>query len=258
MHCEDVDRLASVMPPRQLAQDAGVLQHLERCARCRVLYGDWSEALPESEVSSEVKGSIVNALLADLKPVRPQPPALQLVATVLLILVGMIAAMAVLLGTEGLRLMTPWQKVVLGAVGLCGAALLSYGLVTLMHPSSQRPRLALAGMAVIVAGFSIAVASLFPWPAPQRFVMGGLRCFGAVLALTAPTMALLYVVMRRGYVLNAPLAGSTAAALAVLCAATVIQMFCPDQTAAHLLMWHGGGVLLAIGAGNLVGRRLQT
>lgn len=258
MQCADLDRIASAVSPREIAQNPEAARHLGHCKRCRLLYGDWSEALPETSLPRSVKESIVGALLADLSPVQPQPPAFRLAATILLILAAIVAVMVALMGVGGLRLMSAAQALSLAAVGVFSAALLSIGLVTLMHPGRERPRLAQLGLIVLVAGFCGLVLFLFSWSEPRHFWRAGLRCFGAALMMTVPAAALIAKVMRRGYVLNGPLAGAAAGGLGVLAAAIVLQIFCPEQHAGHLLAWHGGALVAAIGAGFVLGRRLRT
>ncbi|MFN3324975.1 MAG: NrsF family protein [Bryobacteraceae bacterium] len=254
MQCADIDRLVDQLAPDKLASDPGAAHHMRGCKRCRVLYGDWSAFLGPGEPSSSLKESIARTILADLKPVRPQPPAYQTAAAVLFVVSALAFGLATFAGTAGLQRMSGVQVYAFAGVGVLAAILLAFGLANLMHPVRQRPALAAAGVGVLASGFAGVALLLFSSAEPSSGT--GVACFTKGLLLSVPGALLVGLLVRRGYVLRTALAGAVVGALAVLSAATVLQVSCPDQNATHHVTSHGGAILVAIIAGFLIGWRL--
>jgi hypothetical protein len=51
--------------------------------------------------------------------------------------------------------------------------------------------------------------------------------------------------------------GATLGATAGLLGVIVLQLQCPHQEALHLVAWHGGVLILATGAGIIIGRAVE-
>jgi len=60
--------------------------------------------------------------------------------------------------------------------------------------------------------------------------------------------------VRRGAFLNLTALGGTLGAIAGLLSVTVLQFTCNMQEIAHLLVWHGGVLVISTVVGALIGR----
>lgn len=228
------------------------LEHLRKCERCRRLYQWLTEGLPPQESSPAVYARIQAQLKQSLTPVSPQPSPRVLAARFLMVFLLFSAPMIGMMGTAGLHEMSLTQIIGIGAVLVCGAALLSLSLAWQMSPGSLHrvpPRIAVFTLA---AGFLVATAILFPWREPQAFLLRGWSCLKAGLLMAAPAALLFWLLVRRGHTLASGALGATLGAIAGLLGASVLQLTCDRQDAAHLLVWHGGVVVISLGLGILV------
>ena len=106
------------------------------------------------------------------------------------------------------------------------------------------------------------LALLFPWRGVQAFVAMGWPCLLGGLGIAVPAALLLWVIVRRGAPLSVGTLGATIGATAGLLGVTVLQFKCPLQEAPHLVVWHGGVLVVATVAGwavaHLAHRRLLS
>ena len=156
------------------------------------------------------------------------------------------APMIGMMGTAGLHEMNVIQMIGIVTVLACGAALLSLSLAWQMSPGSlQRvpPRIAVI---VLTAGFLAAAMLLFPWHEQQAFLLRGWECLKAGLLMAAPSSLLFWLLVRRGHTLASGMLGATLGAIAGLLGASVLQFTCNRQDAVHLLVWHGGVVIISL------------
>ena len=75
--------------------------------------------------------------------------------------------------------------------------------------------------------------------------------------MAIPGGVLFWLLARRGVPLSAGAFGGTLGAIAGLLGLTVLQFHCLYQNAAHLLVWHGGVLVLSITAGVLVALAIE-
>ena len=223
--------------------------HLGKCERCRRLY-QW---MLESAVPRESVPAMASAIQAKLKqsltPVKPQASPRVLAAQFLLVFLLFSAPMIGMMGTAGLHEMNVIQMIGIVTVLVCGAALLSLSLAWQMSPGSLHrvpPRIAVV---VLASGFLAAIAILFPWQEPQAFLSRGGECLKAGLLMAAPSSLLFWLLVRRGHTLASGMLGATLGAIAGLLGASVLQFTCNRQDAVHLLVWHGGVVIISLALG---------
>lgn len=250
-----VDLRTSREGPLNLSQKA--LEHIRKCDRCRRLYEWLVEGLSPAEVSPTVYEKIQTQLKESLTPVTPQPPPRVLAAQFLLVFLLFAGPVIGMLGASGLHEMGVAQVIGIGLVLVFGAALLSLSLAWQVTPGSLHrvpPRVAILTLA---AGFLLGIAILFPWYASEAFLMRGWSCLNAGLLTAIPAALLFWLLVRRGHVMATVALGGTLGAMAGLLGATVLQLTCDRQDAGHLLVWHGGVLVVSIGAGMLIARAIR-
>jgi len=226
------------------------LAHLRKCERCRrlnhwVLDGAALTTQP-TEPAPAVAEAVRTLMKQSLSPVTPQSSPRVLAAQFLLVFLLFSAPMIGMMGTEGLHEMKLSQLFGIMTILVCGAALLSFSLAWQMSPGSLHrvpPRIAVITLAT---GFLAATAVLFPWQEPQSFLERGWSCLKAGLLMAAPSSLLFWVLVRRGHTLASGILGASLGALAGLVGASVLQFTCNRQDAMHLLVWHGGVVIVSV------------
>ena len=246
---------ASVRGPRPASATLSekAMAHLRKCERCRRLYhwlleGGAAPPAPAASVTDAVRAQMKKTL----SPVTPQASPRVLAAQFLLVFLLFSAPMIGMMGTAGLHEMNLTQLVGIGTVLVCGAALLSFSLAWQMSPGSLHrvpPRIAVIALA---AGFLAATAVLFPWHEPQAFFERGWSCLKAGVLMAAPSSLLFWILVRRGHTPASGMLGATLGAIAGLVGASVLQFTCNRQDAVHLLVWHGGVVIVSLLLGVLV------
>jgi hypothetical protein len=233
------------------------LQHLQECERCKKLYGWITEEFPMGESSAVVSGKIQDMLRGSLKPVSARPST-RVVAVRFISVFLLFAAPAIgMMGVAGLHQMGLPQMIGITMVLALGVALLSMSLSWQMTPGSLQRIPPRTAAPILTAGFLIGIAVLFPWRAPEAFLTRGWPCLKAGLMMALPAAALFWFLVRRGAVLNASTLGGTLGAIVGLLSATVLQFSCSLQEAGHLLVWHGGVLLVSTILGVCIARLVQ-
>jgi hypothetical protein len=97
----------------------------------------------------------------------------------------------------------------------------------------------------ILATLVVVVAVMFRSQSESAFVTTGLMCFRSGLAYALPAGVLFWVLLRRGAVLFPKLMGAAAGGLAGLIGLSVLEVNCPNLNVFHILMWHGGVILIS-------------
>ena len=235
--------------PAKLSPEAE--EHLRQCERCSRVYLFFLEKRPFQEASPDRLLDIQSELQRSLRPVTPQPAPRVLAIRLLIAFLLFAAPAIVMMGAAGLRDMTWMQRVVMLAVLTFGAGLLSMSLAWQVSPGSLRRIPPYVAILSLTAGFLLGLAILFPWQAPQAFLTRGWICLKAGLLLAVPAGALFWILVRRGRAFGVGMLGATLGAIAGLLGAFVLQFHCNIQDAGHLLVWHGGILILSIGLGIL-------
>jgi hypothetical protein len=107
-----------------------------------------------------------------------------------------------------------------------------------MVPGSKslvEPRILLA----VCTGILIALfAILFHDYRLDRFMSEGIACLATGMLYASVTGVLLWLVLRRGFILNPIAAGVAAGTLAGLAGFGMLELHCPILKAMHLMVWH--------------------
>ncbi len=229
------------------------LHHLELCPYCRALY-NWKTAVsPTPSISPAREQRITHALQMLVSPVKPLPPVRVSTATFIALFVALSTGLIALMGTAGIARATLTQIVGIGVLLITGLYLFCATLAKQMRPGSRQGipwQILLAAIGLVLL---TAMGVLFPWEARPRFVPQGLPCLSVGVGMAVPAAALLWLAVRRGAAVSTIATGATLGATAGLLSVIVLQVKCPHQEAPHLLVWHGGVLLFAAGAGIFMG-----
>jgi hypothetical protein len=235
--CREVEGLiiqyasGAAVPPEAAA-------HISGCEQCRRLANAIGEAPQAARPSSEQLKRIEAGILADLKPVKPLAPAAVFVCALIVILAAITAAGAAVLGTAGWRALDLAQRTVIFSALTAAAALLAFLAGRLIVPGSRLPLPPYLCVAAVWGVLSGVFAILFRPQKESTFVATGLVCLRIGLECAIPAGVLFWLLLRRGAVLNPVLTGVTTGALAGLGGLTVLEIFCPNPDAWHILVWH--------------------
>ena len=82
-----------------------------------------------------------------------------------------------------------------------------------------------------------------------HFMHAGLVCLGIGVLHAIPAGLLSWLVLRRGFAVDAVSAGLAAGTLAGLAGVGMLELHCPNFQAAHVLVWHLGVLLMSAGLG---------
>jgi hypothetical protein len=200
---------------------------------------------------------MVARLLADAEPVRPlwAPEArlalwltLQVVAIAAAAMFGLRDDVAVELGRPRL----------LVEIALCMAAGALAGAVALRAavPARMSATLTAAFWAVLACALALIVSiDADATSSGSSFVASGIQCVASIVAFAALPWAALFVAVRRGAPLAAPVAGLYAGAAAFLFAAAAVRIACPIDTRLHVLTWHVGTMAIGTALSTVAGAR---
>jgi len=111
---------------------------------------------------------------------------------------------------------------------------------------------------LLLGSAAVSLASLEPVVTIRSswaFVARGTVCVICILAYTAIPWTALFVAVRRGAPLDAPVMGVCAGAGAFLFAAAAVRIACPIDEALHLLTWHAMPVALGAALSGVAGAR---
>jgi hypothetical protein len=239
---------SSVLGPQSAA-------HLVHCARCRSL----THVLDEAAAGDGLRPSesqllrIQTDIAASLKPVRPLAQSRIFLFAQAIIFLFVAVGGALLLGTNGWHALTIAQRTAVFITLAASSALLGVSMVRQMVPGSKHAIAPATLPLTIFAALILMMAATFRWRQESGFIAGGLVCLKNGLTYTIPAAFLLWLTLRRGAILFPKLMGAAAGGLAGLIGLSVLEVNCPNLNVFHILVWHGGVVLISPLGGALIG-----
>jgi hypothetical protein len=123
-----------------------------------------------------------------------------------------------------------------------------------MVPAARQIVRPLVLAAVATAGLAALFALVLHDYSTARFVDRGIRCLKAGLMDAVPAALLVWLVVRRGFVLDSAAAGAAAGTIAGLAGVLMLELHCPLLEAPHAMVWHVAVVPLCALAGAAAGR----
>ncbi len=212
------------------------------------------QAAGDSEAVSPALLDRVAAHIGNSLPaVRPLPPSWVMEFGLILIAVAVAMAGAAKAGFFGVLKLNFFERMlVFPALGIL-IFLAASAWVSESIPGSKRRFTpgALLGLAIfaMLAIFGV----LFRNYQTHRFLSAGLNCLGAGLFYAIPTAFMGWLILRRGFAVNAVASGLIGGTLAGLAGVAMLELHCPNFQAPHVLIWHtsvipvsaAGGAFLA-------------
>ncbi len=231
-------------------------RHLQECARCRSLWNWIDASAPRSDLSPALQNEIESQLKRSLKPVKARPSIRTLATQFAAAFLLFVSPGIVMMGAAGFHEAGVPQVIGITLVLALAVALLSLSLAWQITPGSLHRVPPKTAPILLSAGFLLGIALLFPWSAPEAFLARGWPCLKMGLLAAIPAAVLFWVLARRGAPVAMGTLGGTLGGIAGLLGATILQFACSRQDAGHLLVWHGGILLVSIAVGVLVARTI--
>jgi hypothetical protein len=259
MTCREVDQLLSEgRPAAELQRLPGVPPHLETCVRCRRILEWMLTPSPEPEMRASLAERVQAITHTDLKKVKPLPP-LGVAALGAVAVTALVAALHVLtLGVDGWTRLSATQAGLMGGLALAVLLSAAASLLSSIRPGSAQGLPPGLPLALLVMGFPMLAAVLFPFEEWSRVLEHGIECLAAGLMVAAMTTGLTWLAARRGYSVDWSRSGALIGAVGGAAAIFALQVSCPAHEAGHLIVWHGLAAVIAIGGGYLAGRRMNS
>lgn len=254
MNCEDLNCSLSRNEP--LTADA--VNHLETCPKCRGLASALAtiDTLRQPDNVPDAKRLVwVNEQIrASLHPVRALPSDRKMVGLALVVFVAFSMAVAAGFGYYGLLRMNGIQRIWYCGILIVLAWLLSFSVIRQIVPGSKRRWDSVTLLLLSIASLSSLVLLLFGSGDESHFVHFGVPCLllGLFSAMLGGLVAFLF--LRKGYAVTPIEAGSIAGCLAGLAGVAVLALHCPRFGAAHIVVWHLSGLVIACIGGAIASR----
>jgi hypothetical protein len=205
------------------------------------------------QVDPAVLRGIANAIVPNLRPVRPLSPPV-LAAQLIAVSAAAAFAGAGVLGFKGIQRLSAVQSAAIFpavALFICLAAALSTAAIIPGARQRVRPAVLVALACAALAGI---FALVFHDYSTAGFVREGVRCLTAGVANAIPAALLAWIVLRRGFAVNATAAGAAAGALAGLAGILMLELHCPLLQAPHAMLWHVAVIPICGAVGALLPR----
>jgi hypothetical protein len=200
---------------------------------------------------------IAATLQPTLKPVRQLANPWLLTAGLVLAAALVALAGAWRAGFNGFEKMTTPDGILIFAILAACLVLAARKLVSERIPGS-RSRISAAALTAIAALALLAVfALIFRDYHTTHFVPAGIVCLFTGLLHAAPAALLAWLIVRRGFSVNARSSGLIAGTLAGLAGIALLELHCSNFQALHILLWHTSVLPVTAAAGALAARHLH-
>ena len=205
-------------------------RHLSTCPFCPRLYAALNEALPDDVPPPPV--------FENFEPAQPMAPT-TLYAFVFFNVVLAIAALGVVLkGHKGWDALTVTQAAILFSGHLAAVVVATATLASAMRPGARFvfSPVRLQQFAIGLCALVIAVALEFhPTPLSMRYAIA---CFLLGIPFAVAGISLLWLLARRGYFADRPIAFSALGLVGGLTSVVFLQIYCPLLETGHMLAGH--------------------
>ena len=204
---------------------------------------------PEADTLSRIADSVA----ASMRPVRPIAATWLLTARLVLVCTGVALAAAASLGFSGVVRMTSPARTGVFSVLAILLLVAASELVRVTIPGARRRFSSGTLLGVAAVGMAAILFLCFRDFRTTHFWHAGMVCLalGTGTGLFAALLA--WIVLRRGFAIDARTAGLVSGTLSGLSGVSMLELHCPNFETAHLLVWHVGVLLLSACLGALVG-----
>jgi hypothetical protein len=256
MSCNHVSQLLiSDHEVSRLPSDAQ--EHPNDCRSCQDLVRVLAAPVLSSQPSSQTLRRIEQALINDLRAVKPPVPARRVFISLVAVLVVLVFLIAYRLGAFGIGAMNTLQLArIFGAITI-SSGLLIYSLLRQIVPGSRHrisPRLLPMG---VVISLILVTSISFQFQHEANFWGRGWVCLGLGLPIAGLAALPLWMVLRRGAILYPAMTGAATGLIAGLVGTSVLEIHCPNLNGWHTMVWHLGVAVVCSIAGLGLGLRSE-
>jgi hypothetical protein len=181
----------------------------------------------------------------------PSDTSMFVIALLLFLAFSMLLAMPV--GYQGFLRLSALQRICDYATILVVAALFSLAIVQEMVPGARRRINPFTLLILLLMLLPLTTVALFPDFSLADFVKRGVPCLRFGLVCAAISAAFGFWLIKKGYASSPIRAGAIFGAFAGLVGVAALALHCPILNAAHILVWHCGGMLISGLAGAVLG-----
>jgi hypothetical protein len=193
-----------------------------------------------------------------LRPVRPLAPRWVLTFGLVLIAAAISLAGAARTGFFGFDKMDLLERVlVFSTLGVL-ACIAAAKFVAESIPGSKHRVSSYVLLGVSCALLFAVFALLFRDYHAEHFLSAGIACLVVGLLHAIPVALLSWLLLRRGFAVNAVAAGVIAGALAGFAGVGMLELHCPNFEALHILVWHTAVVPVSAALGALAAKWLRS
>ena len=257
MTCRDMDDVISSRTSDSVLEPQPA-EHLIHCERCRGLTRLLDKADDWLRPSESLLRRIQSGILKDLKPIRPLAPPRILLFECAIVFLSVLAVGVLLLGMKGWGAVNIVQRIVVFVTLAACAVLLANSMVRQMVPGSKEACAPAVLLVAILVVLMMVIAATFRPQQESAFLASGVMCMKNGLMCSMPAGFLLWLIVRRGAILYPKLMGAVAGGLAALAGLSVLEVNCPNLNVFHILVWHGGVVVIGCLGGALLGSALES
>jgi hypothetical protein len=233
-------------------------EHLIHCDRCRSLTLLLDKAGDGFRPSETLLRRIQTDILEDLKPIRPLAPSPNLLFACAIIFLSVMAFGVLRLGMNGWVALSLVQRIVVFGTLAASAVLLAISMVRQMVPGSKHIFAPALLLVTIPVALMMVIAATFRSRQEPAFLASGAMCMKNGLTYSIPVGFLLWLIVRLGAILYSKLIGAVAGGLAGLAGLSTLEVNCPNLNVFHILVWHGGVMVIGSMGGALLGAAVES
>jgi len=204
-------------------------------------------------VDASILSRIAKSIEPAMRPVRPLPSTWMLAGGLALLCVGVAVGGAAKLGFHGIEKLSALERGAIFPALLIFVGLAAVSWVSEMIPGSRRAVSPAVLLAAGCAGMLAVFAGVFHDYHAEHFVAAGVVCLVAGLLHAIPTGLICWLVLRRGFAVDAVAAGLAAGTLAGLAGLGMLELHCANLEAPHVMVWHTAVVLVSGLVGAAIG-----
>ena len=246
MTCREADDALIEAAGRELPSPAQA--HIAMCEGCRNLASAMAESGSPYELSRRLRERVGNSIPSTIARVRPLAPVVFWVALFLLIFAGIGAGAAGLLGMYGWPILSVAARLLIFSALLALSILAAFATARQMRPGARTVRGGLL-LAVTFLAIETMFFAVFHDYNLGHFFRAGLKCLTSGLLTAVPAGVLVWLLVRRGYILAPISAGCAMGPVAGLTGLFALELHCPILTIPHVAIWHPGVLAVTAGLG---------
>jgi hypothetical protein len=258
MTCREVDE--ALIPTAGDELPPQVREHLASCDSCRKLASAMALAGSPPAFSPGVRDRVHNSIPATIARVQPLAPAVFWIILFLLLFAGIGVGAAARFGIYGWPVLNTAARTLIFSVLLVVSVWAAFATAHQMRPGSRTTRSGVLLLLTVVS-MEIVFFLVFDDYSLGHFLRAGLRCLGLGMLTAVPAGVLVWLLVRRGYILAPISAGCSIGAFAGLTGLFALELHCPILTIPHVAIWHAAVVAVSAAfgaAGGWIGIRTRS